>query len=221
MVSQVFPSYSSAVDSARLIEARELEDMTACQSKRPREEGQSFRQRGLSAGSSRGRSGHQGSWVQRRFRQRPSVSGSGGQSSSIGTQSLVQTAPRSSFISPSDNSSCQHYEGGHTSAECYRRTGACFSCGQIGHKIREYPRRQLSTSGLSVSVQHPIQAPSMSQSMAHGGRGFGGRGQRGRGAGDRGQIQQGQGHTIVFALTQQDAQASNTVVSGILLVCFF
>jgi hypothetical protein len=57
--------------------------------------------------------------------------------------------------------------------------------------------------------------------MAHGGRGFGGRGQRGRGAGDRGQIQQGQGHTIVFALTQQDAQASNTVVSGILPVCFF
>jgi hypothetical protein len=50
----VFPSYSSAVDSARLIEARELEDMTAGQSKRPREEGQSFRQQGLSAGPSRG-----------------------------------------------------------------------------------------------------------------------------------------------------------------------
>ena len=29
MVSQVFPSYSSAVDSARLIEAQEIEDMTA------------------------------------------------------------------------------------------------------------------------------------------------------------------------------------------------
>ena len=39
MVSQVFPSYSSAVDSARLIEARELEDMTAGQPKRPSEEG--------------------------------------------------------------------------------------------------------------------------------------------------------------------------------------
>jgi hypothetical protein len=57
--------------------------------------------------------------------------------------------------------------------------------------------------------------------VAHGGRGFGGRGQRGRGAGDRGQIQQGQGHARVFALTQQDAQASNTVVSGILPVCSF
>jgi len=57
--------------------------------------------------------------------------------------------------------------------------------------------------------------------VAHGGRGFGGRGQRGRGTGDRGQIQQGQGHARVFALTQQDAQASNTVVSDILPVCSF
>ena len=44
----------------------------------------------------------------RRFRQRPSVSGSGGQSGGSGTQSLVQTAPRSSFVSPNDSSSCQH-----------------------------------------------------------------------------------------------------------------
>ena len=98
MVSQVFPSYSLAVDSARLIEVRELKDMTVGQPKRPREEGQSFRQQGFSAGPSRGRSGRQGSWVQRRFRQRPSVSGSGGQSGNSGTQSLVQTAPRSSFV---------------------------------------------------------------------------------------------------------------------------
>jgi hypothetical protein len=34
-------------------------------------------------------------------------------------------------------------------------------------------------------------------------------------------MQQGQGHARVFALTQQDAQASNTVVSGILHVCSF
>ena len=39
------------------------------------------------------------SWVQRRFRQRPSGSGSSGQSGSSGTQSLVQTAPHSSFVS--------------------------------------------------------------------------------------------------------------------------
>ena len=39
IVSQVFPSYSSAVDSARLKKAREIKDMTAGQSKRPKEEG--------------------------------------------------------------------------------------------------------------------------------------------------------------------------------------
>uniref|UniRef100_A0A6N2MLC2 Retrotransposon gag domain-containing protein n=1 Tax=Salix viminalis TaxID=40686 RepID=A0A6N2MLC2_SALVM len=39
MVSQVFSSYSSAVDYARLIEAQELEDMVAGQSKRPRGKG--------------------------------------------------------------------------------------------------------------------------------------------------------------------------------------
>ena len=63
MVSQMFPSYSSTVDSARLIEAQEIDDMTVGQSKRTREEGQSFRQQGLSAGLSRGRSGRQGTWV--------------------------------------------------------------------------------------------------------------------------------------------------------------
>jgi len=44
MVCQLFPSYSSAIDSVRLIEARELKDMVVSQSKRPREEGRSFRQ---------------------------------------------------------------------------------------------------------------------------------------------------------------------------------
>jgi hypothetical protein len=54
MVCQLFPYYSSAIDSVRLIEARELEDMAISQSKRPREKGQSFRQQGSSAGPSRG-----------------------------------------------------------------------------------------------------------------------------------------------------------------------
>jgi hypothetical protein len=54
MVCQLFPSYSYAIDSVRLIEARELKDMVVSQSKRPREEGQSFRQQGSSTGPSRG-----------------------------------------------------------------------------------------------------------------------------------------------------------------------
>uniref|UniRef100_A0A6N2MM29 Retrotransposon gag domain-containing protein n=1 Tax=Salix viminalis TaxID=40686 RepID=A0A6N2MM29_SALVM len=73
MVSQVFSSYSSAVDYARLIEEQELEDMVAGQSKRPRGKGKSFRQKRSSAGPSRERNGHHGPWVQRRFRQRLSL----------------------------------------------------------------------------------------------------------------------------------------------------
>jgi hypothetical protein len=76
MVSQVFPSYFSAIDSTRLIEARELKDMAAGQSKRPKKESYSFRQQGSSAGPSRGQSSHQGSWIRRRFRQKPSTNSS-------------------------------------------------------------------------------------------------------------------------------------------------
>ena len=61
MVSHMFPSYFSAIDNVRLIEARELKDMAAGQSKRPREEGYSFRQQVSNAGPSKGRSGHEGS----------------------------------------------------------------------------------------------------------------------------------------------------------------
>jgi hypothetical protein len=86
MVSQVFPSYSSAVDKARLIEARELEDMVAGQSKRSREEGQAFRQQGPNTSPFREQSGHQDSWVPRRFRRISSASGLSSQSGGRGAQ---------------------------------------------------------------------------------------------------------------------------------------
>ena len=58
MVSQVFPSYSSTIDCARLIEEREFEDMGVGQPKRSKEEGQSSRQtRGSSVGLFSRRSG--------------------------------------------------------------------------------------------------------------------------------------------------------------------
>ncbi|KAJ1405467.1 Aspartic peptidase domain superfamily [Sesbania bispinosa] len=43
--------------------------------------------------------------------------------------------------------------------------------------------------------------------------------QSGRGSGGRGQAQAGRGQARVFAMTRQDAQASNAVVTGILCIC--
>ncbi|XP_034914505.1 uncharacterized protein [Populus alba] len=80
MVSQVFPSYTSVVDKARLIEARELEDMVASQSKRSREESRVFRQQRPNASPSRERSAYQDSWVPKRFRRISTASGLSSQS---------------------------------------------------------------------------------------------------------------------------------------------
>ncbi|KAK2455122.1 hypothetical protein QL285_002607 [Trifolium repens] len=41
----------------------------------------------------------------------------------------------------------------------------------------------------------------------------------GRRSGGKGQMQRGRGQARVFALTRQDAQASNAVVTGILSIC--
>ncbi|KAJ1386718.1 Aspartic peptidase domain superfamily [Sesbania bispinosa] len=43
--------------------------------------------------------------------------------------------------------------------------------------------------------------------------------QSGRGSGGRGQAHAGRGQARVFAMTRQDAQASNAVVTGILSIC--
>ena len=49
----------------------------------------------------------------------------------------------------------------------------------------------------------------------------GGHDQQGHGAGGRGFVPPGQRQARVFALTQQDAQASNIVVSGTFFMCSF
>ncbi|KAJ1431582.1 Retrotransposon gag domain [Sesbania bispinosa] len=64
-------------------------------------------------------------------------------------------------------------------------------------------------------------APSASVRQLGGssGRGSGVAQQSGRGSGGRGQAQAGRGQARVFAITRQDAQASNAVVAGILCIC--
>ncbi|XP_075497112.1 uncharacterized protein LOC142534091 [Primulina tabacum] len=38
---------------------------------------------------------------------------------------------------------CKQYHTG----ECYRKTGACFKCGQVGHRIKEYPENKEKGAG--------------------------------------------------------------------------
>ncbi|KAJ1440945.1 Aspartic peptidase domain superfamily [Sesbania bispinosa] len=111
----------------------------------------------------------------------------------------------------------------HTWA-CFGGSRVCIQFGQTGHIRRDCP----------VAMTHPssshASAPTaLASSQAHSAlvRQFGGsscRGsgvaqQSGRGSGGRGQAQSGRGQARVFAMTRQDAQASNVVVTGILPIC--
>nr|GLL29994.1 uncharacterized protein LOC109160430 [Ipomoea trifida] len=69
---------------------------------------------------------------------------------------------------------CHLYHTG----ECRRKSGACFECGQLGHKVKDCPRKM------------HIEAGSTQQKPRTNAR--------------------------VFAMTQQDADVANDVVSGIL-----
>ena len=82
--------------------------------------------------------------------------------------------------------------------------------------MRECPQGRGDTSVRSNQIPRytPIAAPPVrtvpSQTPQSGGRG--------RGSGGRGSSSAGRGQARVFALSQQDAQASNAVVTGTLNV---
>ncbi|XP_038988074.1 uncharacterized protein LOC120112563 [Phoenix dactylifera] len=104
---------------------------------------------------------------------------------------------------------CEACGGAHKTELCRRLSGACFKCGQQGHRIKECPYNQQD----SQSVQRPqttrtqqVQAsptPAQSAQPSSSKQQIGGR-----------PYTQGR----IYALTQHDAQASNTVVSGTLPV---
>ena len=110
------------------------------------------------------------------------------------------------------------------SGTCFNDVRECFQCGQKGHIKKNFlvPTTQPSSSHASapaaLASSHTPAAP-----VRQGGnsfvRGSGASQHGGRGPGGRGQSQAGRGHARVFALTRQDAQASNAVVTGTLSVC--
>ena len=74
----------------------------------------------------------------------------------------------------------------HVDKDCHWNTGACFSCGQKGHKIAGYPQQKEVQT-----IPRPIRGQS-------------------QGASQKLEIQ-----GKVYSLTQQDANTSNAVVTGI------
>ena len=117
---------------------------------------------------------------------------------------------------------------------CLYGTGACYRCGMMGHMARNcpnFPRQQVYVQDPSVSVVQPIY-PAAQGSLQIGtqyagqqGRGHGGRAPGGRASGRHqghasGSQPTGRGHARVFTLTPHDAMATNTVLSGIIPICY-
>nr|XP_009799228.1 PREDICTED: uncharacterized protein LOC104245333 [Nicotiana sylvestris] len=91
--------------------------------------------------------------------------------------------------------------------------------GQLGHHLRDCPQPPRNFNQTSIQSAAPTQT-TRNTSGATGTR------NKGRGDGDRATVNQGQGNvgrgqTRVFAVTRQDAQASNAMVTCILSVCSF
>ncbi|KAJ1441966.1 Zinc finger, CCHC-type [Sesbania bispinosa] len=111
----------------------------------------------------------------------------------------------------------------HTGA-CFGDSRVCYQCGQAGHIMRDCPVVVMQPSSSHASAPTTLassQAPSapVRQLGGSSSRGSGVAQQNGRGSGGRGQAQAGRGQARVFAMTRQDAQVSNAVVTGILCIC--
>uniref|UniRef100_A0A2N9GS05 RNA-directed DNA polymerase n=1 Tax=Fagus sylvatica TaxID=28930 RepID=A0A2N9GS05_FAGSY len=103
---------------------------------------------------------------------------SGGQAKRLGNQTTTSNA----------QSSCSRCGKSHAEKDCRWLSGACFACGQQGHKIADCPKKK-----------EPQAAPTFAARQNNG---------------NQGPRNQGR----VYALTQQDANASNAVITGIIQV---
>ncbi|KAK2429677.1 hypothetical protein QL285_028096 [Trifolium repens] len=97
-------------------------------------------------------------------------------------------------------------------------------CGQEGHIKKNCPVVMPQPSSSHASAPTALaasQVPSapMRQTGNSSVQGAGASQHEGRRSGGKGQMQGGRGQARVFALTRQDVQASNAVVTGILSIC--
>lgn len=89
----------------------------------------------------------------------------------------------------------------HEEKDCRWKTGACFKCGKVGHRIADCPNMKGSQVQL---IRHAQQGNSSSRAPIVGQY--------------KGNERQQRGIGRAYALTQEDAHASHTVVSGIIPV---
>ncbi|XAR57343.1 hypothetical protein NMG60_11025455 [Bertholletia excelsa] len=146
-----------------------------------------------------------------------SVTASGGHDSS-GRQSVtcfrcgqqghvIRHCPLSREVGRATGACFRCGQQGHVARDCSRELGGmmggCYRCGQQGHLVMDCP----------ISAETVLAAGSVPRTQGQidaGASGAGGRGTEGGG--------RGRGHARVYALTYQDAQASDAAITGTSIV---